>query len=236
MRRLLLAICMIMPLPASAQEPVHPLDGLSVAEHWATYETLRDSGHLNGAAEYLYMGLDEPSKAKVLAWSPGDGFGRRARVQLVEDATGYEAVVDIRNRRVLEFRKVTDRQYMLSRAEGAKAKDAALAHPDMIAGLEARGITDLEHVSCFPTAMGFFGTTEEQGRRLARVKCSDRVGTISGLGTPLNLIAIVDLKTADVVRVIDLGALADATPIAEHHPEAVGKTRPPCRRLWSASR
>ena len=33
MRRLLLAICLAIPLPAFAQEPAHPLDGLSVAEH-----------------------------------------------------------------------------------------------------------------------------------------------------------------------------------------------------------
>ena len=228
MRRLLLAICLAIPLPAFAQEPAHPLDGLSVAEHWAIYETLRDSGHLNGVPEYLYVGLDEPTKTEVLAWSPGDGFGRRAKVHLVEDATGYEAVVDVRNRRVLEFRKATGRQYMLSLAEGGKAKKSALAHPDMIAGLKARGITDLEMVTCFPTATGFFDTAEEQGRRLARVTCSDRVGTISGLGTPVkNLVAIVDLKTSDVVRVIDLGAPPDATPVGEHHLEAIGKTRPP---------
>ncbi len=228
MRRLLLAICLAIPLPAFAQEPAHPLDGLSVAEHWAIYETLRDSGHLNGVPEYLYVGLDEPTKTEVLAWSPGDGFGRRAKVHLVEDATGYEAVIDVRNRRVLEFRKATGRQYMLSLAEGGKAKKSALAHPDMIAGLKARGITDLEMVTCFPTATGFFDTAEEQGRRLARVTCSDRVGTISGLGTPVkNLVAIVDLKTSDVVRVIDLGAPPDATPVGEHHLEAIGKTRPP---------
>ena len=117
---------------------------------------------------------------------------------------------------------------MLSLAEGGKAKKSALAHPDMIAGLKARRITDLEMVTCFPTATGFFDTAEEQGRRLARVTCSDRVGTISGLGTPVkNLVAIVDLKTSDVVRVIDLGAPPDATPVGEHHLEAIGKTRPP---------
>ena len=228
MRSLLLVICMILPLSASAQEPVHPLDGLSVAEHWTVYEVLRDSGHVSGSSEYLYAGLDEPAKADVLSWSPGDPFGRRARVHLVVDAAGYEAVVDIVGRQVLEFRQVTDRQYMLSSAEGAAAKEAALAHPDMIAGLEARGVTDFTMLTCFPTATGFLGEDEEKEARLARVTCSDRVGTISGLGVAFkNLVAVVDLKTSKVVRVVDEGASPDATPIAEHHPEAVGKTRPP---------
>ena len=198
MRRLPLtvALCLWLPLSAGAQEPVHPLDGLSVAEYWAAYESLRDSGHLNGSAEFLYVGLEEPTKAEVLSWVRGDVFGRRAKVHLVEDAVGHEAVVDLRDRRVVEFREVTDRQYMYSGEEEAAAAEAALAHPDMIAGLTARGITDLAMLECLPISDGFFDTPEEQGRRLARVTCWNRIGTISGLGTPLNnLIAVVDLRT-----------------------------------------
>ena len=226
MRRSLLALVLLAPLPVSAQTPVHPLDGLSVAEHWILYETIRDSGRLEGKTEYLYAGLDEPSKAEVLAWAPGRSFPRRAKVHMINDATGYEAVVDLKAREVLEFHEVTDRQYMMSSAESEAAKDAALEHPDMIAGLEARGVTDFEMLRCHPTAMGYFGTEEEQGRRLGRVVCSDRVGTLSGLGTNFkNLVAIVDLRTAEVLRVVDVGVPGDWTPIAEHHPEAVGKTR-----------
>lgn len=222
-----LLLCLVSSIDASAQEPTHPLDGLSVSEHWAIYETLRDSGRLDGPAEYLYVGLEEPDKAEVLGWTAGQGFGRRARVQLVSEGVGYDAVVDISNRRVLDLRQIPDRQQMLSRAEGRTAGEAALEHPDVIDGLRARGVTDLEQVSCFPTALGFFDTPEERGRRLSRVVCSDRVGSISGLGRPFrNLIAVVDLKTAEVVRVIDLGAVPDAIPAGEHHPEAVGDTRP----------
>ena len=222
-----LVICLLAPLPALAQEPTHPLDGLSVSEHWAVYETIRDSDRLNGPADYLYVGLEEPSKTEVVGWSPGEAFGRRAKVQLVDDAVGYEAVVDITNRRLVDFRPTPERQYMLSRSEIGKAGEAALDHPEVVAGLEARGVTDLEQVSCFPTALGYFDTAEQQGRRLARVVCSDRVGSLSGLGRPFrNLVAVVDLQTAEILRVLDRGAVPDAIPAGEHHPEAVGQTRP----------
>ncbi len=112
MRRSALLLLMVLPLPVLAQEPTHPLDELTVAEYWAVYETLRAHIDVEEGAEFLYAGLNEPTKAEVLAWRPGRPFGRQARVHLVQSHTGYEAVVDVVNRAVLEFREVTDRQYM----------------------------------------------------------------------------------------------------------------------------
>ena len=62
--------------------------------------------------QILYAGLNEPPKAEVLVWRSGAAFRREARVHLVQSNVGYEAVVDLMNRRVLEFTEVTDRQYM----------------------------------------------------------------------------------------------------------------------------
>jgi primary-amine oxidase len=213
------------PFPVLAQAPTHPLDGLSAAEHWALYETLRDSGQLEAEAQILYVGLDEPSKADVLAWQPGAEFQRQARVHRVQSATGYEAVVDLSSRALLDFREVTDRQYMTYATEFEGA-ETLMEHPAWVAGLEARGITDPDMLICYPISDGYFDTEEERGRRLARVTCWNRIGSISGLGSPIgSLTAVVDLKTGEVLRVIDEGATPPTPSIGEHHDEALGPTR-----------
>ncbi len=214
--------------PAVAQEVSHPMDELTSAEHWALYETLMAHEEVTEDAEFLYAGLNEPSKAEVLSWQPGRPFGREARVHFVRDYMGYEAVVDVANRSVLELREVTDRQYMIGPADAA-AVDEAKDHPEMLAAFEARGITDLDKVECRVGSDAYFDTPEERGRRLGRLRCTNQVGRVSGLGVPIaNLIAIVDRQTGEVIRVIDDGPI-DGTPpsVGEHHPEAVGPARKP---------
>lgn len=227
MRSLLaLLVLLIIPISLPAQEPRHPLDELSAAEHWRLYEVLRADSRVSAEAEFLYVGLNEPAKAEVLRWRPGDSLSRQARVHFVQDHTGFEAVVDLVAGSVLEFQEVTDHQYMDSPSDSA-AIDAIKEHPDMVAAFAARGITDLSKVQCGVGSDAYFDTAEEQGRRLGRLRCSNQLGQVSGLGIPIaNLVAIVDQKTGEVLRVIDGGAIAGIPPsIGEHHAEAVGATR-----------
>ena len=60
----------------SAQAPRHPLDGLSGSEHWAAYDAIRSHWKTDSTTRYAYMGLQEPPKAEVLAWRPGQPFRR----------------------------------------------------------------------------------------------------------------------------------------------------------------
>ncbi|MEE9296279.1 MAG: hypothetical protein V3W34_15135 [Phycisphaerae bacterium] len=226
MRRTLVLLALLLPTPLLAQTPVHPLDGLSLAEHWILYETLRNSDRVSAAAQFLYAGLHEPPKSEVLNWERDKPFRREATVQLVDQGVGYEAVVDLVSRRVIEFEEVTDRQYMAAPSDQGAAS-AALEHPDMRAGLERQGITDFKMVDCFVQSMGYFDRPEEQNRRLGRVTCWNRIGSLSGWGAPItNLVAIVDLETSEVLRVIDHGPTPPAGQMGEHHVEAVGETRP----------
>ncbi|MGE0554445.1 MAG: hypothetical protein AB7R55_13535, partial [Gemmatimonadales bacterium] len=229
MRFLAGVLAAILAVPAHAQTPVHPLDGLSAREHWALYQTLRASGRLDSTARFLYAGLEEPAKATVAAWRPGTPFGRRAKVHLVQSNKGYEAVVDLQAGQVVELRQVTDRQYMADDGEAGEAITALLAHPDFHAGLLRRGITDFAMVQCFPINHGYFDRPEERGHRLARVSCWNRIGSISGWGVPLSgLVGVVDLQSGKVIRVLDDGSGAIVAPaMGEHNDEAVGGTRAP---------
>ena len=204
----------------------HPMDELTAAEHWALYETLMARDNVTGDAEFLYAGLNEPSKAEVLAWRPGEPFGREARVHFVQDHIGYEAVVDLVGGVVLEIREVTARQYMISPSD-SEAVDEAKEHPEMLAAFEARGITDIEKVRCSVGSDAYFDTPEERDRRLGRLRCTNQIGRVSGLGVPIaNLVAVVDRQTGEILRVIDDGPIEGTPPsIGEHHDEAVGPPR-----------
>ena len=184
MRRSACLLLLVVPLAALAQEPTHPLDELTAAEYWTAYETLSAHDGVEEGAEFLYAGLNEPSKADVLAWRPGQAFGRQVRVHLVQSYRGYEAVVDVANRSVLEFREVTDRQYMWAPMDLAILGEIK-EHPEMLAAFEARGITDLNKVECDVWSDAYFDTEEERGRRLGRVQCMNMVGQVSGLGVAL---------------------------------------------------
>lgn len=226
----LFALCMsaLLPVAAAAQQAMHPLDGLTAEEHWTLYRALRAHDDVEEEAEFLYAGLNEPAKADVVGWQAGQPFLRQARVHLVQSHRGYEAVVDVSNGTVLEFREVTDRQYMQAPMDN-KALEELKKHPDMVAAFQARGITDLTMVSCGVGSDAYFDTAEEQGRRIGRARCSNRVGRVSGLGAPIeNLVAVVDQRTGEVLRVIDGGPIGGAAPsIGEHHAGAVGPTRDP---------
>lgn len=214
------------PSLLSAQAPTHPLDGLSGAEHWTLYEVIRASGEIGEDASFLYAGLHEPPKAEVLAWRPGQPFRREGLAHLVDEGTGYEAVVDLSSRELLRFEAVTETAYMLGPDD--RVSDAALENEEIRSALEARGITDFTMVSCGSQSTGYLGTPEEAGRRLGRVACWNELGTISGLGEPLGgLSAVMDLETGEVLRVEDTGPEPRLGPTAEHTLEAVGGDRTP---------
>lgn len=59
----------------------------------------------------FFATVNEPPKAEVLAWRRGDTFRREAFVHLVNDSTGYEAVVDLATRTLLRFDVVSETSY-----------------------------------------------------------------------------------------------------------------------------
>ena len=213
---------------AQAQTSAHPLDGLSPSEYWAVYEVLHASGKLDSTAKLLYVGLNEPPKAEVLAWKAGQPFRREAFVHLVQSKQGHEAVVDLAGRKVLAWRDTPGRQYMAHEAESQAISELMLARPDVQAALAKRGIKDLTHVFCFPANHGYLDSPEERGHRLARVACQDGRGSVSGWGSPIEgLQAVADLQEQKIVRVTDTGVRPRAGLIGEHHDEAIGPARKP---------
>ena len=188
----------------------HPLDGLTGAEMRRVTEILREAGEANERTRYPLIELVEPPKADVLSWSEGDPEPRRAVVHL-RDETGFRtAVVDISGTTV-EAAGPAPGQPMVLFEEFAGAMDAALAHPEMVAGLARRGLIPGD-VFCLPLTAGNFLTPEYEGTRLMKVPCYRNPTGSNYYAKPVEgLFAVVDLVKGKAIRVVDV----DDVPVPE---------------------
>ena len=221
----LLLLFLIPAAPGGAQVTTHPLDHLSAAEHWTAYQVIRESGEIGDEASFRFATLNEPPKAEVISWRPGQSFRREALIHLVDEGTGYEAVVDLLGQRLLRFEAVSETSYMLGPDDFGLG--TAIKEDERVqAALAARGITDMTMVRCGTGATNYMGQENERGRRIGRGGCAYRVGSVNGLGEPIEgIMVVVDMETKEVLEVIDQGILPRVGPVAEHHPEALGPTR-----------
>ncbi len=221
----LLAASSLAVAPLAAQAPRHPLDGLSGREHWVIYETLVGSGRTDTTTSYLYIGLNEPAKAEVLAWRPGQPYRREALVHLVQGTKGYEAVVDLDARRVISWTEVPARQFMASDAEFGAMSDLALGDTRVRDAIRRRGITDFTHISCGANH-GYLDRPEERDRRVVHMTCEDGRGVVTGYGAEIEgLVVIADLTSGTILRVVDQGVRPSSGAFGAYDEEAIGPTR-----------
>ena len=180
----------------------HPLDGLTGAEMRRVTEILREAGEANERTRYPMIELVEPPKAEVLSWSEGDPEPRRAVVHLRNESGFRTAVVDISGGTV-EAAGPAPGQPMVLFEEFAGAMDAALAHPEMVAGLARRGLNPGD-VFCLPLTAGNFLTPEYEGTRLMKVPCYRKPTGSNYYAKPIEgLFAVVDLVKGMAIRVVD---------------------------------
>jgi primary-amine oxidase len=204
----------------------HPLDALASAEHWAVREALHSDARFEEAMRVASVALREPPKAEVLAWSAGKPFRREAKVVLSRGLKTIEAIVDLSTRRVSAWREVPGAVASIVESEQATAQELVTSDERMLAGLRSRGITDLETVKCYAISPGYFGTAEEDGKKLGLVRCWDRRGTYNPDARPIEgLYALVDLAAAKVLRVIDGVRAPVASGPVDTDPEALASPR-----------
>jgi primary-amine oxidase len=219
------ALLLLSSPPVLAAAPAHPLDAFSSAEHWTIREALRAADRLGEGVSVVSVDLREPPKEEVLAWKPGAAFRREAIVVLTRAGRTSEATVDVAGRRLLSWRDVPG-QASLVNSEQEMASDLAVKDPRMIEGFRKRGIVDLATVRCYGLSPGYFGSAEEQGRRLALARCWDRRGVYNADGRPIEgIYALVDVNGRHVIRVIDEGTTKVPKGAVDVDAEVIGPAR-----------
>ena len=225
--RLTLCLLVATAIPAAAAN--HPLDQLSYQEVWRALEILRDAGRLDAETTFSQFTLSEPDKDVVRAWREGDEPTRAAYALVRQGDDTFEATVDLVAGEVSAWTQLTGVQPNWSLGEFGAVVGKVLEHPDFIAGLEKRGITDTSFLDCATIPPGYFGTEEEKGRRLGHVRCSEPRGARNTWARQVEgLTAVVDLTAGEVLRVVDDGVApipdvdADYDRTTLDHPREIG--------------
>lgn len=225
-RAFILFILLIVAGDAAAQSPRHPLDALTPAEYWAVFEAMKASGRVDEKTRYHGVNLREPPKSEVLEWKAGAAFRREALVIVKQGPRTFEALVDVAARKVIEWREVEGVQPVVSEEEFRAVDEAVKALPEWQEAMRRRGITDFETVQCAGLSPGYFGTPEEQGRRIQRVFCQDRRGVWNAFGRPIEgLIVVWDMNEKKVIRIIDTGPVPVPKGPVDFDVDSVGPLR-----------
>jgi primary-amine oxidase len=123
----------------------HPLEPLSEEEFRQAAMALRREHGVDETWRFAGIELDEPPKAQVRAWRPGDEIRRCASVVVWHrvDNTTWEATVDLTEDRVLAWKAVPGVCANFTADEYHEVDEAMRAHPRVVAVLASRGITDM---------------------------------------------------------------------------------------------
>ena len=126
----------------------HPLEPLGADEFRQVAELLRRDCGLTQSYRVASIELKEPPKADVRAWRLGQVVHRKAFAVVWNRADNetYEATLDLSDGRVESFVHVPGACPNFTVDEYHDVDEAMRAHPDVIAALAARGITDLSLV------------------------------------------------------------------------------------------
>jgi primary-amine oxidase len=209
--RILLALALVALLasaPARADQPGHPLDPLTAAEIETAMAVLRQSGKIDASFRFPAVSLQEPPKAQVLAWKPGSPIPRQALIVAFNPAANktYEAVVDVAAGRLVSWKEMAGIQPGVLISEFETPADIVRAHPDFIAAMRRRGITDLTTVQIDTWAPGNNPMSSEPGgRRLLRLLVYLRgPGIANPYARPVEGVTVLfDANKMEVVEVID---------------------------------
>ncbi len=213
----------------------HPLETLTAEEITAAVAAVRATGRLTGAALFAAVTLDEPTKAQLATHAAGGEVPRRVRLSIVPgpEATLIDAVVDAGSGTVLAWTDIDNARPALLLDESFNAIIALHDHPDWVAALAKRGITDLTKVQIDPWPTGDFGVPAEAGRRVVRCLAYYREQPgVHGYPRPIEgLLARVDMARGEVLDVSDTGVVAQPPELGSYYPEDNGPLRTDLKAL-----
>ncbi len=208
---------------SAAGSPGHPLDPLTADEITTAIAAAKTDSRLATAA-FPSITLQEPAKAEILQWQRGQALPRQAKLQAMTADAVFEVTADVTAHRLVSVVERKGAEPSITAGE-IQSLRMVVDNPQFRAGLEKRGITNLEKLFCAPFSAGYYGTPAEAGKRLVKVACFDTRRTTTNLfGWPIErLYALVDLRRHEVLSVVDTGAVP-ISPAEQNYTEAAAGT------------
>ncbi len=194
---------------ATSAAPDHPLTPLSADEIRAVRRIVDDNGLLSDSVRFVFVALDEPHKKTVLAFKPGDPIERRARVLLLDRATGHgsDLVVSVTGSSIVgrvDIDNSVDGHVPILDQEFEDIEAFLLDCPEWIEAMRKRNLRP-EDVRAVPLSAGVFGHEDEVGHRVVRVLAFYQYDADDlPWAHPIDgVVAYVDLTQRTVRKVID---------------------------------
>ncbi|MFI9383360.1 primary-amine oxidase [Kutzneria sp. NPDC052558] len=193
----------------------HPLAAVTAEEIRAVRQAVDKAGLARDSTRFVYVGLDEPPKAEVLAYGHQNPPTRRFRALTLDlasqvsrdirvDATAAEVVS------VAELDPATSGQLPVLDEEFGLVEELLATDERWLAALAARGL-DVAKVRVAPLSAGSYTDEypDEVGRRLLRGLAFVQDNTTDAAWAhPIDgLVAYVDTMSRTVDRVIDIGPM-----------------------------
>ncbi len=208
----------------SSTEVQHPLAALTAAEIAAAVALVKDLPTFTEETRFAYIGLAEPSKEQVRAWSPGQPVVRRVRLMLVAgpQADVVEVLATLGTGE-LSVTPVHGVRPGLLFEESFAAIVAVQENPEWQQAMRKRGIEDLETVQIDPWPAGSFGVSHEEGRRICRCLFYVRhTPEDNGYAHPIEgVVAFVDMARGEVLEIIDTGVVPIPPECGNYYPESI---------------
>ncbi|HEY6624670.1 MAG TPA: primary-amine oxidase [Acidimicrobiales bacterium] len=205
---------------------LHPLAPLTAEEIRAAVTAVRADGRVGKEARFATVTLDEPPKAVLSAFRPGDPVERRVHLVIVPgpESTVIEAVVAVdaaAGAAIVSWVERSDVRPALLFEESMRAIRALKADPDWQEAMRRRDITDFDKVQIDPWPTGNFGRPEEENRRIARCLSYYREHTAdNGYARPIEgVIATVDAARGQVLEMLDYGIVPLPEETGSYYPE-----------------
>lgn len=219
-----------MSRPASAT-PDHPLDPLSAAEFTALAAILRRDRDVAQGWRITCMEMIEPGKTELAEYEAGGARpARRAMVLCLDRAANatYRAVVSLTGDRIESFEHVPGVQANFTVDEFVECDQMLRAHPEVIAALARRGITDMDLV--FMDTWTYGEAVAPPEFRDRRIGWSDtwlrkEPGANPYATSVSGLHCVIDLNSMELLRIEDTGPFADGvtppTTMGEYIPARI---------------
>ncbi len=205
----------------------HPLDPLTADEIRAVAAVLhRERGVARPGWRIASIELAEPAKDVVRAFRPGDRIDRSARAVVWDtgEGTAYVALLSLTGDTLVSWDAQPGRQPNATSDEWSDTDVAMRAHPEVVAALAKRGVTDLDLVL---VDMWTFGAhlipPAYEGRRIgwcdvwvrSEHDSNPYAHPVSGLKL------VVDLNTLELLEIEDTGGAGFPDVQGEYAPKHV---------------
>ncbi len=205
----------------------HPLDPLTADEIRAVAHILqRERGVARPGWRIASIELTEPAKDVVRAFRPGDPVERTARavVWSTGEGTAHVAVLSLTGDAIVSWEAQPGRQPNATTDEWSDCDAAMRAHPDVVAAIGRRGVTDLDLVLIDMWTFGAHLVPKAYADR--RIGWCDVWVRGTHDGNPYahavsGLKLVVDLNTMELLEIEDTGGAGFPDVQGEYAPNRV---------------